>query len=61
MSEIWGSGHSLILTFLFVPTLTIEIIAIPLTLTLIEFCLIYGLDNLILPLAGAFLLEQIIH
>lgn len=48
---------SLALTVLFVPTFGYNLLFIPLILTFTEFCLIYGLDNFILPLAGAFLLQ----
>ncbi|MDP3697025.1 MAG: hypothetical protein Q8R55_03250 [Candidatus Taylorbacteria bacterium] len=48
---------SLILTFLFVPVLGYSLFLIPLLLTFIEFCLVYGLDNLVLPIAGAYLIQ----
>lgn len=50
---------SLILTFLFVPLIGYELLLIPLLLTLVEFCFIYGLDNLVLPIAGAFLIQNL--
>jgi|SRR3989344_4582745 len=52
---------TLLLTFLFVPVFGYDLLLTPLLLTLVEFCLVYGLDNLILPLAGAFLLQNIFH
>ena len=49
------------LTFLFLPDFGVLTIVIPLILTLIELCLIYGLDNLVLPSAGAFLIQYLFH
>ena len=49
---------SLILTFLFIPALGYELLFVPLILTITEFCLVYGLDNLILPVAGALLFQN---
>jgi phytol kinase len=46
---------SLVLTFLFFPTLGYQLVLIPLVLTFAEFSFVYGLDNLILPILGAFL------
>lgn len=48
---------SLILTFLFIPVLDYNLFLIPLLLTFIEFCLVYGLDNLVLPILGAYLIQ----
>ena len=47
---------SLVLTISFAPSLEYIILVIPLILTITEFFLIYGLDNLILPILGAFLI-----
>lgn len=46
---------SLVLTFLFFPIVGYQLVLTPFVLTLTEFGLIYGLDNLILPIVGAFL------
>ena len=48
---------SLALAFLFVPALGYEMFLIAAFLTLVECCLVYGLDNLFLPLAGAFFIN----
>lgn len=49
----------LILAFLFAPAAGYELLLIPVLLTAIEFCFIYGLDNLVLPIAGAYLLQHL--
>ena len=46
---------SLVITFLFFPIFGYQLVIVPLILTLTEFSLVYGLDNLILPVLGAFL------
>lgn len=48
---------TLILTFLFTSTFSYPLILIPAILTLVEFSLVYGLDNLVLPLVGAYLFQ----
>ncbi len=51
---------SLILTFLFISGFDYRILIIPLILTIIEFFLEYGLDNLILPILSAYLIHFLI-
>ncbi len=51
---------SLILTFLFVSDFDYRILAIPFILTTTEFFLKYGLDNLVLPILGAYLMHFLI-
>jgi len=46
---------SLVITILFFPIWGYQIVVVPLILTVTEFSLVYGLDNLILPVLGAFL------
>lgn len=46
---------ALILLFLFVPNYGYLLIIIPAVLTCVEFLLIYGLDNLVLPIAAGYL------
>jgi len=48
---------SFVITSMFVPEISPGIILIPLALTAIELGLIYGLDNLILPVAAGLLLN----
>ncbi len=48
---------TLMLTLVFAPTIGINLLILPLLLTLIEICLGYGTDNLVLPIAGATLLS----
>ena len=49
---------SLVITFIFVPQLLPVIFIVPLVLTAVEFSLIYGLDNLVLPVvAGSLFLN----
>jgi len=48
---------SLVLTVIFAPLMNYGIILVPVILTLVEFVFVYGLDNLILPLAGAILFQ----
>lgn len=48
---------SLILTFLFASEIDYRILTIPLFLTAVEFFLEYGLDNLVLPIVGAYLIH----
>jgi|SRR3989344_5240963 len=49
---------SLVLTFLFAQKFEYQSLFIPLVLTFTEFGLVYGLDNLILPVVGAFLFQS---
>jgi len=51
---------SFVLTVVFASTFDYRIIVIPLILTLVEFFLEYGLDNLALPVIGAYLIHFII-
>lgn len=51
---------SLILTFLFTSWFDYRILIIPLILTIVEFFLEYGLDNLALPIVGAYLIHFLI-
>jgi len=46
-----------ILTFLFLPEFGYQLLLIPLTLTFTEFLLIYGLDNLFLPIVAGLLFQ----
>ena len=46
---------SLVITFVFVPQLLLVIFIVPLVLTAVEFSLVYGLDNLILPVVAGLL------
>lgn len=48
---------SLILTFTFFPFFGYQLLIIPLILTMTEFGLVHGLDNLILPIIAAFLAQ----
>lgn len=48
---------SLILTLFFESHFGYSSILIPLILTLSELCLVYGLDNLVLPVLGAYLIQ----
>ncbi len=47
---------TLLITLIFFPVLGYQLIIIPLILTFIEFLLGYGVDNLVLPIIGAYLL-----
>jgi len=51
---------SLILTYLFVLGFDYRILVIPLILTVVEFFLEYGLDNLALPILGAYLIQMFV-
>lgn len=51
---------SMLLTLFFIPGIDYRILVIPFTLTAIEFSLGYGLDNLILPIAGAYLIQALV-
>jgi len=51
---------SLVLTLLFVPTFGYQLLVIPIVLTLAEAGLVYGLDNLILPIVAAALIQYYI-
>jgi phytol kinase len=46
---------SLVITFVFVPELLPVIFVVPLVLTAVEFFLVYGLDNLVLPVVAGLL------
>jgi len=46
---------SLVITFIFAPQLIPMVFVLPLVLTTVEFALIYGLDNLILPVVSGLL------
>lgn len=48
---------SLILTFAFFPFVGYQIVVIPIILTMTEFGLVHGFDNLILPIIAAFLAQ----
>lgn len=48
---------TLILISLFTPTLSFDVILVSTLLTFTEALLIYGLDNLVLPIMGAFLFQ----
>jgi len=48
---------TLILTVLFLPTLGYHVVLIPAILTVVEFSMTFGLDNLVLPILGAALFE----
>lgn len=48
---------TLILALLFTPIFGYQLIMIAATLTIVEFLSIYGLDNLVLPILGAFLFQ----
>lgn len=51
---------SLILTFLFMPSIGYQVIVIPAVLTAAEYLLVYGLDNLVLPVLAAYLMHLFI-
>lgn len=51
---------TLILTLFFAPVFSYQLIIIPAILTIVEFLAIYGLDNLVLPILGAFLIQFLI-
>jgi len=51
---------SVIIVLFFTQRLGYQIVLIPLILTLIEFFSVLGLDNLILPIAGAFLFQLLL-
>lgn len=46
---------SLVITFIFAPQLTLLVFILPLILTTVEFVLVYGLDNLVLPVVSGLL------
>lgn len=48
---------TILLTLLFIPSLGVHLIWIPLILTLVELTLGYGMDNLVIPILAAFLLH----
>lgn len=48
---------ALVLTFIFVPIQSSWILIIPAILTVVEVLSIYGLDNIILPILGAYLIS----
>ncbi len=51
---------TLILALLFVPVFSYQILFIAVILTLVEFLLIYGLDNLVLPIIGSILIQTVL-
>lgn len=51
---------TLVLTLLFASASGYPVILIPAILTLVEFSLVYGLDNLALPIIGAYLFQLLI-
>ncbi|MSU54486.1 MAG: hypothetical protein EXS48_01420 [Candidatus Staskawiczbacteria bacterium] len=51
---------SLLLTFIFFPHFDYRILVISIVLTLVEFFLEFGLDNLILPILGACLIQLLL-
>jgi phytol kinase len=48
---------TLLLTLIFFPVFSYKIFMVPIILTIIEFCLTYGLDNLVIPIIGALLFQ----
>ena len=46
---------SLVITFIFAPQMLLVIFVLPLVLTAVEFPLVYGLDNLVLPIVAGLL------
>ena len=46
---------SVVITFLFMPQLSLAVFLLPIVLMLVEFMLIYGLDNLVLPIVAGVL------
>ena len=51
---------SLVLTAIFAPLISYKLILIPAILTLVELCFVYGLDNLVLPIVGAYLIQMLV-
>jgi dolichol kinase len=51
---------SLIITLIFAPQLVLIVLVLPLILTTVEFMLVYGLDNLILPVVAGLLFLNLI-
>ncbi|OIP80267.1 MAG: hypothetical protein COT39_04495 [Parcubacteria group bacterium CG08_land_8_20_14_0_20_48_21] len=51
---------SLVLTAIFVPLISYKLILVPAILTLVELCFVYGLDNLVLPIVGAYLIQMLV-
>jgi len=51
---------SLIITLIFAPQLVLIVLVLPLILTAIEFMLVYGLDNLVLPVVAGLLFLNLI-
>lgn len=51
---------TLILAVLFVPTFGYQVILIAVVLTAVEFLSVYGLDNLVLPIIGAYLIQFLV-
>jgi phytol kinase len=45
---------SMAISFLYFPVFNLRLFLVPALLTLVELCLVYGLDNLVLPVAGAY-------
>ena len=48
---------TLIITAFFAPVFDFQILVVALVLTSVEFFMLYGLDNLVLPILGAFLFQ----
>ena len=51
---------SLALTAIFAPLISYKLILVPVILTLVELCFVYGLDNLVLPIVGAYLIQMLV-
>ncbi len=51
---------SMVVMLFFIHKLDYNILLIPIILTLIELFFIFGLDNLVLPLAGAYLIQFLV-
>jgi len=51
---------SLVLTAIFAPLISYKLILVPAILTLVELCFVYGLDNLVLPIVGAYLIQMLV-
>jgi len=51
---------SLVLTAIFVPLISYKLIFVTVILTLVELCFVYGLDNLVLPIVGAYLIQMLV-
>ncbi len=51
---------SLVLTAIFSPLISYKLFLIPTILTFVELCFVYGLDNLVLPIVGAYLIQMLV-